>query len=285
MNWLRPKRITFPCFGGVVVALMALLFLILARDKPIEEPSYQGRLLRGWIKATPPNHQDRITYERTALLAMGDSAVQYLEFVITHPRRMIDGHRTALDTCVLRLGDYVPQILPAMAEWTAPPPNRVNFREVLASVRLVGTNAGTLAPIVVRLWESNGQLEYEADDGFPLALAELGNTSSEILDSLHRHFTSPNRLHRAMCAFAAWKLNPRDTQAIGMLRTELTSTDQDVQPRYSLLETLARWGGTNVALVLPETGALIAAPIPSGRYQYIVADAAARIFKTDETRR
>jgi hypothetical protein len=282
MKWPRSKRFTILCVGGVVVALVTLLLLILGFDKPVEEPFYQGRSLRGWIKASAADHQDRIIYQRTALLAMGHPAIQYLDFIITHPRRMIEGHTTAVDKNVLQLGEYVPQLLPWMSELIAPPQNRIKLWEVLVSVRLIGSNARNLAPDVARLWESDGQLEYKAEDLFPLALAELGDTSPEILDSLHRHFTSPNRRHRAVCAFAAWKLNPSDTKAIEMLKIELTSTDQDAQPRYSLLEILARWGGTNVAIVLPETRALIAAPLPSKGYQFLVAAAATRIFKTNE---
>ena len=66
------------------------------------------------------------------------------------------------------------------------------------------------------------------------------------------------------------------------MRRELTATDEEVHPRYALLETLWRYGGNNATPLLPEIRTLIATSITKPEYQTIAARAAWRILKSPE---
>ncbi len=126
----------------------------------------------------------------------------------------------------------------------------------------------------------NQVLEVEFYNGFPLALAMLGDTSTEIVTALHRHFNTRDRLHNALSAFAAWKLNPNDSDAIALLRRELTASDNEVHARYALLDTFGLFG-TDASPFLPEVRALTRGDIPVN-YQSTSAKAAWRLLKDDQ---
>jgi hypothetical protein len=194
--------------------------------------------------------------------------------MLAHPRKMIEGHATAFDRAMTRLGPYTPKFL---AKLTEPPRDRLNFMNVVVALELIGAPARATAPGLVRLWESNGHFMYPTYNGFPLALSQLGNNSPEVLSALHRHFRSPDRLHRALCGFAAWKLEPTDIEAIRIVKQELSSSDSNTHPRYALVDSLGRWGGTNAQFFMEEILDLYAAPFPDPVNQQIAEQAVARI--------
>jgi hypothetical protein len=74
-----------------------------------------------------------------------------------------------------------------------------------------------------------------------MALAELGNSSPEIIAALHRHFASSDSLHAALSALAAWRLKPADANAADAVRQSLNRNDYD---SYVLLEDLGRRGSS-----------------------------------------
>ena len=153
---------------------------------------------------------------------------------------------------------------------------------MIVALELISPRPRAAAPDLVRLWESEGNPEYASYNGFPLALAVFGNSSSSVLSALHRHFSSPDRLHRALCAFSAWRLNPNDTEAISILRRELTATDTEVHTRYALLSTFWQFG-TSAEPFLPEIHALVAGSTNvDSQYQTLAAQAAWHVLNTAE---
>jgi RNA polymerase sigma factor (sigma-70 family) len=245
----------------------------MVEEPPPPEPEYQGRTLSEWISANPPfkvvSHDDVVSYRRAALSAMGTSAVQYLQWMVAHPHQAFEEHSIGPRTRQLR-------------KVTNASPSYVNFANAVVALQLLGPEARSAAPDLVRLWESSGNPLYGNYNGFPLALATLGNNAPEILAALHGHFRSHDRLHRSLCAFASWQLNPRDDQALELLRQELTSTDDQLHPRYALLETFWRYGGTNVTPLLPEIRNLVDTNITKPEYRSIAARAAWRVLKKPE---
>lgn len=237
------------------------------------EPEYQGRTLRQWISANPPlkvaSHDDIVSYRRVPLRAMGAPAVRYLHWMITHPNQVLEEESIVQPS-------WTRSKLPSAS------PLSLNIANVVVALQLIGPDARDVAPDLVRLWESRRNSMYAHYNGFPVALATMGNASPEILTALHRHFDSRDRLHRALCAFAAWHLKPGDEQALGLLRRELAATDDEVHTRYALLETLWRYGGTNTTPLLPEIRTLIDTGITKSEYQTIAARAAWRILKSPE---
>jgi hypothetical protein len=107
------------------------------------------------------------------------------------------------------------------------------------ALQLLGPKGRETAPDLLKLWERNGKSEYAHYNGFPLTLAALGDASPNVLAALHQRFDSPNRLHRSLCALAAWQLDPNDTVAAALVRAELLSTDNENHPRYALLDRLS----------------------------------------------
>jgi hypothetical protein len=181
------------------------------------EPSYQGKTLRYWIAGASdlPNasNRERIAYRRAALLAMGEPAVRYLHWMVAHPQ--------------LALGEDNNDINPEN--------KRAGFMSVVLAIKYIGPQASKIAPDLVRLWESNGNPVYSTYNGFPMALAEMGNSSPEVIAALHRHFTSRDQMHGALSALAAWRLNQSDTEAADIVRRNLTIDGDDAVP-YMLLE-------------------------------------------------
>ena len=102
---------------------------------------------------------------------------------------------------------------------------------------------------------------------FPLALGELGNAAPEVIEALHRHFKSANRLHASLCAFSAWRLSPNDTEAIELVRRELNSRDPYAHARYTLLDDFERWTRTNIGPFVTEVESLVQAPSPADQYK------------------
>lgn len=237
------------------------------------EPEYQGRRLSQWLSANPPvkviSLDDIVTYRRTALRAMGAPAIRYLHWMVAHPEHAIDGNPVDPTS---GLNTKAPQ--------TSPQP--VHFANVVVALQWIGPEARDAAPDLARLWQSRGNPMYGNFNGFPLALASLGNASPEILTALHRNFSSQDRLHRALCAFSMWQLNPGDDQALDLLRRELSTTDSEVHARYALLETVWRYGSTNVTPLLPAIRNLIESKIAKPEYQAIAARAAWRILMTPD---
>jgi RNA polymerase sigma factor (sigma-70 family) len=184
------------------------------------EPSYQGKTLRYWIAPASdlPNasNQERLAYRRAALLAMGEPAIRYLHWMITHPQ--------------LSLGEDNNDINPEN--------KRAGFMSVILAIKLIGPRASGLAPDLVRLWESNDDPMYSTYNGFPVALAEIGNNSPEVIAALHRHFTSRDQLHGALSALAAWRLNQNDTKAADIVRRSLI-VDGGNDVSYALLGILS----------------------------------------------
>jgi RNA polymerase sigma factor (sigma-70 family) len=255
-------------------------------EAPPPEPEYEGKTLREWIAATPPLNiislEDIMSYRRTALKAMGEPAVRYLHWMVAHPHQALDEHNAAPDRLSQRL-PWRRQKLPNSS------PDLANFMNAVVALQWIGPSAREAVPDLVRLWESTGNPMYSHYNGFPLALAALGDASPETLAALHRHYMSSDRphfqtdrLHRVLCAFAAWRLNPSDQEATAVLRREFMATDSEVHPRYALLETFWRYG-TNASPFLPEIRKLIAASIiAKPEYQSIAARAAWHILDTPE---
>lgn len=198
---------------------------------------------------------------------MGEPASRYLQWMIAHPRQTLKGHTTWIDRSARRL----PKRWRKLFE---PPPNRADFGGVVVGLQLIDSKPRA-APSLVRLWESEGNPEYASFNGFPLSLAVIGNSSPGVVSALHRHFSSPDRLHRALCAFGAWRLNPNDTEAVAILRRELTSRDTELHTRYALLTTFWRFG-TNAEPFLPEIRALVADSTTVDSVDQTIAAEAAR---------
>ena len=259
---------------GVVGLAVLLVATMNKASSPPPEPVHQGMTLRQWIAAEPnlpvTSHEDIMSYRRTALRAMSEPAIRYLHWMITHPWQTLDQHVNWIDRLRARLPKRLQKLLPS------PPPARANFMHVVIALQLIGPNARGAAPVLVRLWECNRISAYAVYNGFPLTLAELGDASPEVLATLHRHFNSSDRLHRALCAFAAWRLDPNDSQAIAVVRHELASTDPQTYVRGALLDTFGRYGA-NAEPFLAEIRALIA-----GNATEDSAKAAWRILKMAE---
>jgi hypothetical protein len=189
---------------------------------------------------------------------------------------MLDEHVGLLD----RFTRYLPQTL--QKRLPGPPRHRANSMYVVIALKLIGPPASATAPDLVRLWESNGNSIYATYNGFPVALAQLGNSSPLILGVLHRHFYTPDRLHNGLSAFAAWRLNAKDEEAIAVLRRELAATDSPVHTRYALLEDFGE-AAVDPKPFLPEIRAVISGSSAlAPNYQTIAAKAAWRILKEPE---
>ena len=260
MAWTKVKTITAAGLGLLLITATTGTFVAMRAGIPPREPSYQNKSLRQWIAAEPSSprvitHEDIMTYRRTALLAMGEPAIRYLRWMIAHPQQTLEDE-----------GGSRP-----------PRSNRANIANVIVALELIRPAARAAAPDVVRLWEreeSDKNPMYATYNGFPLVLAELGDTSPEILDALHRHFNSFDRQHNALCAFAAWRLNPDDSDAISLLRRELASRDSDDFTRYSLLDTFWQYT-TNSTPFHPEIRNLIDASTNAKPYLKVMAANAA----------
>jgi hypothetical protein len=256
--------------GLLLITAMTGTFVAMRAGNPPREPTYQNKSLRQWIAAEPSSpwsvitHEDIMTYRRTALLAMGEPAIRYLRWMIAHPQQSLEDE----------------------AGSRPPSPSRANLANVIVALELIGPAARAAAPDVVRLWQRVEIYKnpiYATYNGFPIALAALGDASPEILDALHRHFNSFNRQHNALCAFAAWRLNPDDSGAISLLRRELDSRDSDDFTRYSLLDTFWQYT-TNSTPFLPEIRNLIDASTNAKPYlQVMAANAAWHILHRTDT--
>ena len=271
MVWTKAKTISAASLGLLLTAATTGTFVAMRADNPPREPTYQNKSLLQWIAAEPSSpwriidNEDIVTYRRTALLAMGRPAVRYLHWVVVHPQQTLEDN-------------------------PGPRSKRANFMNVVVALELIGPAARAAAPDLVRLWESEaskGNPMYANYNGFPLALAALGDASPEILDALHRHFNSPFPQHGAFCAFAAWRLNPNDSDAISFLRRVLTANDTGDYThdftRYSLLDNFWEYT-TNSTPFLPEIRNLIdASTNAKPDLQRFAADAAWHILHRMDT--
>jgi hypothetical protein len=201
------------------VGLGSLLFVVLKAPVAPRQPEYEGRILVQWIAAEPrmsvTSHEDTMDYRREALTNMGDPAVRYLTWMIQNPRLSLDGHSTPFDRIRERLPGRLKGVVPS------PPKDRANFMNVVVALQLIGPSAQAAVPDLLKLWDSKGNPQYADYNGFPLTLAALGDKSPAVLNALHQRFNSPDRLHRALCALAAWQLDPADSEAATLMRAEL----------------------------------------------------------------
>jgi RNA polymerase sigma factor (sigma-70 family) len=274
MAWTKAKTAIAAGVGLLLITAMTGTFVAMRAGNPPREPTYQNKSLRQWIAAQPSlpwglTGEDTKAYRRTALLAMNEPAVHYLRWMIAHPQQTLEDESGP----------------------RPPPPNRANLANVVLALALIGPAARAAAPDLVRLWEREDQRNpmnptYADYNGFPLAFAELGDASPEILAALHRHFNSPDPLHSAFCALAAWRLNPNDSDAISFLRRELTASDGDDYTRsyvrYALLDNFLQYT-TNSTPFLPEIRNLVdASTNAKPDLQWMAADAAWHILhRTD----
>jgi len=225
-------------------------------DKPPHEPVYQGKSLRQWIVSEPvqfplTSHDDTMIYRQEALEAMGNPAIRYLRWMITHPELAFNKQPRPIDT--------PPPGLPPGRTWGWYP--RAGVSHAVGALRLLGPKARAAAPELVRLWETKEQfsfsMELDTYNGFPITLGVLGDNSPEIIAAIHRHFNSRGAQHRGLCAVAAWRLNPRDTEAISLLQRELSTPNDFV--RIALVGSLWQYGGqAPLTPFLPEIRAVIA---------------------------
>lgn len=218
---------SFARLKWAVLALTVLLFLGLLFSAAWErfavppEPAYQGKTLRQWLSVRPPgprfSRQDLVNYRCAALRAMGDPAVRYLRWIILHPGQTIHGHSTWISR--------VSSELPARAQVFLLDRGyaKVTSFDVVFAFECLGRSARIAAPDLVGLWESGGNPQYETDRGFALALAEIGDSSPEVLAALDRHLNS-DRLPRIVSALAALRLDRTDERALTLLRRELKAT-------------------------------------------------------------
>ena len=265
MAWTKAKTVIVAGVGLLLTAAMTGTFVTMRAGNPPLEPTYQNKSLRQWIAAEPSSPwglitEDIWTYRRTALLAMGEPAIRYLRWMIAHPQQTF--------------GDD------DQSRW-----NHGNLANVVVALELIGPAARAACPDLVRLWEREDKVNpiFADYNGFPLVLAKLGDASPEILDALHRHFNSPDPQHSALCAFAAWRLNPNDTDAISFLRRVMTASDGDDFTRYSLLDTFWQFT-TNSTPFLPEIRKLIDASTNAKPYlQVMAANAAWHILQRMDT--
>src|SRR3954471_9325120 len=166
------------------------------------------------------SHDDIMSYRRRALQATGKPAVKYLQWVISHPGQSLAEHVTAFQ----RLQAHLPRFLQPLVPRRFGAPRysaSMSFGKVVVAIELLGPTARSTAPDLVRLWNSDGNPEYSRYNGFPLALGALGDASPAVIRALHRHLTSTDALHRSLCAFALWQLNPKGPEEIARLRAEL----------------------------------------------------------------
>ncbi len=271
------------------LALGAVLFLSLglvslavisASHPPPAEPSFEGKPLTYWINAEPDGiatFDGMVSMRTRALRAMGQDAVEYLRWMLRHPRHTLNNHTSALDRSAWwsRLRHYLPTWLQSRLA----PQGRQRFHELVLAVEFIGPAARQAAPDLIRLWESDGNPEYRSYNGFPLALGELGSPAPEVIAALHRHFHSRDRLHGSLCAFSAWRLNPNDTEAIDLVRKELNSRDSYAHARYTLLHSFDRWSSTNIGPFVVEVKSLVDAPCPAVQYKPNV-EAAKRMLQS-----
>jgi RNA polymerase sigma factor (sigma-70 family) len=219
--------------------------------EPPPEPVYQGRTLRQWAVSLPRgggvmSNEDIQNLRQAALIAMGRPAIRYLHWLVLHPEEISRGmeHQPS------------PQASNSQSWFMSP-----GVPGIVMALHLVGSRARSSAADLVRLWESNfsdpdSPRPLSMYNGFPITLAVLGDSSPPILAALHRHFKSPNRLHGVLCAFAAWRLNPQDAEAVDILHRELRSTDPESYPRHALLDTFSGYA-TNATPFLSEIRALL----------------------------
>ena len=243
------------------------------------EPEYQGMALREWIRAEPKmrviSYEDSVRYRSEALRTMGEPAIRYLTWMIRNPRLTLDEHSSGFDQLCQRLPGSLRKFAPS------PPKERAHFMNVVIALQLIGPSAREAVPDLLKLWDSRGNPRYANYNGFPLTLAALGDGSPKVLKALHQRFSSPDRLHRALCALAAWQLAPSDSDAATLVRAELSSTDSNDHTRYALLGVLSRLG-PDCAAFLPEIEALIAKSDTADTWKReTAAKAAWRILKSD----
>src|SRR5205814_9613841 len=110
---------------------------------PQAEPAYQCMTLREWVTAEPrlgvTSHEDIMSYRRSALLAMGEPASRYLQWMIAHPRRALKGHTTWIDRSARHLPKRWQKLL-------KPPPNRADFTGVIFALELISPRPRAAAP-------------------------------------------------------------------------------------------------------------------------------------------
>ena len=267
LNMLAWTKVKIGAVVGAAVLLVGgtvgLYALHVAMSKPPPEPVYQGRTLRRWTVSYYPFRrvileEDTMDYRRAALLAMGQPAIRYLRWLVLHPGEISQG----------RQSPGVPGIVVAL--------------------QLLGPKVRAFAPDLVRLWESDFSdpgwpVPLRMYNGFPITLAVLGDSSPPILAALHRHFQSPDRLHGVLCAFAAWRLNAKDAEALDILHRESRSTDAVSYPRHALLDTFSRYA-TNATPFLSDISALLGRETDAN-LQDTDAKAAWRILHTTEPAR
>lgn len=220
-----------------------------------------------------------MSYRREALSKMGKPATCYLTWMIRNPRLTLDGHSSRFDRSFQRLPVRLRTHLPST------PKGRVDFKHVIIALQLLGPDAREATPHLLKLWDSKGNPDYANYNGFPSTFAALGDASPNVLTALHQRFSSPDRLHRALCAFAAWQLDPNDSDAAALVRAELASTDSNDYTRYVLLKRFARLGPGS-APFLTEIKALIARSNATDTWKReTAAEAARRILNLDQPAR
>jgi len=248
------SKLTLTLVALSLTALGVLFVGVLKAPVAPPQPEYQGMALQQWIRAEPQmrvtSHEDIMRYRSEALAKMGEPAAGYLMWMIRNPRLTLDGHSSRLDRLSQRLPGRLRKFAPS------PPKARANFMNVVIALQLLGPKAREAVPDLLKLWDSKGNPEYAYYNGFPLTLVALGDASPKVLTALHQRFSSPDRLHRALCALAAWRLDPSDTGAAARVRAELLSTDSQDYTRYALLESLSHLGSRSAPFVA-EVEALI----------------------------
>lgn len=248
-------RLSLALVALLLVGLGSFLVVVVQPAAVPPQPQYDGRELLQWLTAQPQqslvSHEDIVGYRRVALTNMGDAAVGYLTWMIRNPHLCLREHSTPWD----RMRDRLPEGLKAAIP--APPINRADFMGVVVALQLIGPKARMAVPDLLRLWDSNGNPGYATYNGFPMTLAALGDRSPVVRRALHRRFSSPDRLHRAVCALAAWQLDPGDSEADARVRAELGTTDHEDHTRYALLAGLSGLG-PEAATFRPEVEGLIA---------------------------
>jgi hypothetical protein len=248
---------------ALLAAVVAFCLLLIASLRsPPPEPTYQGMTLRQWIRAEPhmpiTSHEDICAYRRNALKAMGAPAIRYLHWMISHPGENLEDHVSRLERWRLRVPVSIQRMLPA------PTKGSTRYDHVVFAAQLLGPDARDLAPDIARLWGDAGNRQYASYNGFPLTLAELGNSSPIVMQALDRHARDSGGRIGAFSIFAMWQLKPTVPKYIDALREELKRANELPAPpldrisvRESLVSILSR-RGTNALTFAPEIRAVAA---------------------------
>jgi hypothetical protein len=263
----------------ILVCVGILIFAALPMVVP-REPQYKGMPLRHWISAEPQIPiiavEDVLEYRQEALNNMGEDAVRYLSWMIRSYQLQASGRYRLYARFYQRLPRSFRRFVPA------PPSQRPeDLMQVVLALQLIGPRAHDTAPDLILLWDSSRNTQNATYNGFPVALAAIGNKSPKVIKALHERFNSPDRLHRALCALAAWRLDPSDSQAAGLVRAELSSTDNNGWIRYALLGRVSELGPACEPF-LPEVKALIGRNSADPEFKRQCAQAAWRILKWDQ---